>query len=502
MNPTAFKKHFKAHPLLHTVAFSAVIHLMAFIIFPTWNSPSLPDKEKVIRVKYLLEKKAVPDEKVSPEPERKIKRKKSIPKEIPEIIRPNIKPKSAIVRSAKIVSPPPHSAKRNPVPIHNSENIFRPITAVLKHASIPHPISDYKMKTPLEGFQAIQPSPRMKWDALNTLIPIPGLAMRSQVTSVALNKLLQEKSFQPALRITNISASTIQTSHNPTVQMKYFTEVNVKNIQKSTSPASSKSNNEQLLPLKTATAQKPLPLALNEIPSSHRPVAGIKNMTTAGRPNPSTILKPRVPQTVNETGSMITANTEVSKSSQRPKQLIGIRAQSPQSLASVSGAQYQPATALAANYFSPPLQRSSLLKEATIPPGFSDEKLNRKEEVDNRVPEKIARLSNGVSDISTELLKKIKTRFSSQVWNRIAQSKYYPRIARKRGFEGQPVVAFTLGNEGDLLELSIVNPSPFKILDEAALDAVKSASPYPPIPKLLKTDSMRFNLPISFMLEE
>jgi len=99
-------------------------------------------------------------------------------------------------------------------------------------------------------------------------------------------------------------------------------------------------------------------------------------------------------------------------------------------------------------------------------------------------------------------LKKIKTRFSSQVWNRIAQSKYYPRIARKRGFEGQPVVAFTLGNEGDLLELSIVNPSPFKILDEAALDAVKSASPYPPIPKLLKTDSMRFNLPISFMLEE
>ncbi|MDA0691669.1 MAG: energy transducer TonB [Nitrospinae bacterium] len=186
----------------------------------------------------------------------------------------------------------------------------------------------------------------------------------------------------------------------------------------------------------------------------------------------------------------------------KPWQAVGTQARASKSLDSESVAHYQPSIPIAASNFSSPLQSTRLLKEAFIPPGFSEEKLNQDEEVSTRPIEKLARLSDGISDLSSALLNQIKNGFSAKIRNRIAQVKYYPRIARSRGFEGQPVVAFTLGNGGELLELSIVNPSPFKLLDEAALDAVKSASPYPPIPELLKINSMKFNLPISFMLEE
>ncbi len=96
----------------------------------------------------------------------------------------------------------------------------------------------------------------------------------------------------------------------------------------------------------------------------------------------------------------------------------------------------------------------------------------------------------------------IRKGFLKVVWSKIFEEKYYPQSARDRGYEGMPVVAFTLGKNGDLKDYSIVKSSTHKLLDRAALDAVKSASPFPPIPGPLKQDSIRFNLPISFILEE
>ena len=91
--------------------------------------------------------------------------------------------------------------------------------------------------------------------------------------------------------------------------------------------------------------------------------------------------------------------------------------------------------------------------------------------------------------------------FSAQVWDRIAEQKYYPRVARKRGYQGKPVVSFTIGETGDLRDLILLEASSHKILDEAALTAVKNASPYPRIPEALKLQSMQFKLPITFILD-
>ncbi|MBC8288497.1 MAG: energy transducer TonB [Nitrospinae bacterium] len=108
----------------------------------------------------------------------------------------------------------------------------------------------------------------------------------------------------------------------------------------------------------------------------------------------------------------------------------------------------------------------------------------------------------GETGSSGQDIEAIRKGFSSRVWGRIVQAKYYPSVARKRGWEGEPVIEFKLGRNGDLLSSTIALPSPHKILNEAALDVIKNAVPYPRIPETLQVDSIRFKLPITFILDE
>ena len=91
--------------------------------------------------------------------------------------------------------------------------------------------------------------------------------------------------------------------------------------------------------------------------------------------------------------------------------------------------------------------------------------------------------------------------FHGKIWQRVAKVKYYPKIARKSGFEGNPVVTFTLGEKGDLIRLKIIEASNYDVLNEAALETIRRGTPYPPIPKPLGKNSISFNLPISYVLE-
>ena len=91
--------------------------------------------------------------------------------------------------------------------------------------------------------------------------------------------------------------------------------------------------------------------------------------------------------------------------------------------------------------------------------------------------------------------------FTGKVRQRIADAKYYPRIARRRGMEGQPVIAFTLNKEGRLTKVDLAQTSGYQLLDQAALEAVHRAAPYPEIPAELNTNIFQFKLPISFVLK-
>lgn len=91
--------------------------------------------------------------------------------------------------------------------------------------------------------------------------------------------------------------------------------------------------------------------------------------------------------------------------------------------------------------------------------------------------------------------------FTGKVRQKIARAKYYPGIARRRGMEGQPVIAFTLNKWGRLTGVQLAQSSGYQLLDQAALEAVQKAEPYPEIPAELNTDTFQFKLPISFILK-
>lgn len=102
---------------------------------------------------------------------------------------------------------------------------------------------------------------------------------------------------------------------------------------------------------------------------------------------------------------------------------------------------------------------------------------------------------------SGEDLEALKNGFILAVRNRIAKSKYYPRLALRRGLEGQPIVHFTITRRGTIEDLRVAQSSGSGLLDQAALDSVQKGAPFPVIPDVLERDSMTLQLPVSFTLE-
>lgn len=64
-------------------------------------------------------------------------------------------------------------------------------------------------------------------------------------------------------------------------------------------------------------------------------------------------------------------------------------------------------------------------------------------------------------------------------WSAVNQHKVYPPMAIKRGVEGDVTVSVTLDGNGQLLDASIVASSGNSLLEKAALQAVRRATPFP-----------------------
>ncbi len=75
---------------------------------------------------------------------------------------------------------------------------------------------------------------------------------------------------------------------------------------------------------------------------------------------------------------------------------------------------------------------------------------------------------------------------------------FYPWEAKFNGWEGVVIVKFTLLRDGHLKELDIVKSSGYPLLDEAAVSAVRKASPYPSLEYYHKTEELEVILPINY----
>lgn len=82
------------------------------------------------------------------------------------------------------------------------------------------------------------------------------------------------------------------------------------------------------------------------------------------------------------------------------------------------------------------------------------------------------------------------------VQRQIEALKQYPKRAQRRNEQGVVEMIFTIGNDGEIVSQNIIKSSGSRILDGAAIDALKKASPFAPPPN----GPMVIQLPIRFEL--
>ncbi len=92
-----------------------------------------------------------------------------------------------------------------------------------------------------------------------------------------------------------------------------------------------------------------------------------------------------------------------------------------------------------------------------------------------------------------------RSNFLGKVNSRLYRFKRYPADARRRRTRGVVIVNFSISANGALRSVKIVRSSGAAILDREALNTVRRASPFPPIPSGM-TVPQSFTAPIDFTL--
>ncbi|MGQ9844352.1 MAG: energy transducer TonB [Spirochaetota bacterium] len=103
--------------------------------------------------------------------------------------------------------------------------------------------------------------------------------------------------------------------------------------------------------------------------------------------------------------------------------------------------------------------------------------------------------------VSNEDSQTIAMRYIDMIRQRIQEALVYPTAARNDGIEGKTYISFTIDKYGNLLMVLLSRSSGSGILDDAALKAIRSASPFPPIPEAIGKERMTFVQGLTFTLK-
>ena len=104
------------------------------------------------------------------------------------------------------------------------------------------------------------------------------------------------------------------------------------------------------------------------------------------------------------------------------------------------------------------------------------------------------------NSLSKEELDGIWRKYTGSIQLKIEKAKKYPARAKRRKQKGKTFLSFKLDRDGMVSDLKVEKSSGHKILDQAALRAIKEGEPYPRIPETLNEKYAFLRIPISFVL--
>jgi TonB family protein len=90
--------------------------------------------------------------------------------------------------------------------------------------------------------------------------------------------------------------------------------------------------------------------------------------------------------------------------------------------------------------------------------------------------------------------------FFGSIRKKIESKKKYPELAKDAGIEGRSGVKMTILRNGQLEKAEIVDSSGSQVLDNAALQSVQNAAPFPPLPKGVKQSKIEVSIYLVFKI--
>lgn len=83
---------------------------------------------------------------------------------------------------------------------------------------------------------------------------------------------------------------------------------------------------------------------------------------------------------------------------------------------------------------------------------------------------------------------------------RLQRALVYPAKARPGRLQGHLVIQFAVTRAGEVVDLAVVQSSGKAMFDQAALDMVRRAAPFPPLPADYEGNTMPFTTPVRFIV--
>jgi protein TonB len=102
--------------------------------------------------------------------------------------------------------------------------------------------------------------------------------------------------------------------------------------------------------------------------------------------------------------------------------------------------------------------------------------------------------------VDSGLANQLEDQYRAALRDAIEKNKHYPRRARQLKREGSVVVRFIIERDGSIRNIEILHSSGMRILDDAALQAVRKTSAFEPFPDAIQREFWRFDLPMHYNL--